>query len=399
VLIVGPVPPAEGGRTTGGVATHVSELAQALETLGWNVAVFADNTSPADAPVRAMWGDRYAPAPLRLRTLMSAGALRCTARVIAARTSLTGAGQNLRSVLSAVLGARRAARAHRPHVVHYHHAELRPLFGRLAGVNVPAVITAHSLSSFRDPEATALQGLARESLAAADAVLCVSADAARVLAEAVPGLEPEVVSNGIDLRAFTRPPETPPWSGPGPLVLYVGRIEHDKGVPDLVHAMVDIRARHPGATLALVGPQIDVDAAETAGQVGLSPEALVATGPVDPGDVPAWLHAADVLVLPSRVREGQPRVLIEAMAARTPIVAADVGGVRDLLGDGRYGRLVGAGDSSALAAAILSTLEHPIETAARVEAASSAVIAYDTVTVARQVAAVYDRVLADRSAS
>ncbi len=54
------------------------------------------------------------------------------------------------------------------------------------------------------------------------------------------------------------------------------------------------------------------------------------------------MRAADVFVLPSRW-EGLPNVVLEAMAAGTPVVATAVEGIRDLLGDGKWGRVVGVG--------------------------------------------------------
>jgi glycosyltransferase involved in cell wall biosynthesis len=68
---------------------------------------------------------------------------------------------------------------------------------------------------------------------------------------------------------------------------------------------------------------------------------------------------ADVFVLSSTF-EGSPNVLLEALAVRTPVVATDCpGGPRELLGQGRFGRLVPVGQPRALAEAIVATLEHP----------------------------------------
>ena len=69
------------------------------------------------------------------------------------------------------------------------------------------------------------------------------------------------------------------------------------------------------------------------------------------------MRAADVLVLPS-LAENLPVVLIEAQATGVPVVASDVGGVREIV-DERSGRLVPPGDRAALATAIEAVLEHP----------------------------------------
>lgn len=75
-------------------------------------------------------------------------------------------------------------------------------------------------------------------------------------------------------------------------------------------------------------------------------------------DVPAILKDADVLVL-SSIHEGMPLVLFEAMAASTPIVATDVGGVAECCDDGLTGLLVPPGDAAALAKALHAVLADP----------------------------------------
>jgi glycosyltransferase involved in cell wall biosynthesis len=74
-------------------------------------------------------------------------------------------------------------------------------------------------------------------------------------------------------------------------------------------------------------------------------------------DIPDLLAAADVLAQPS-LWEGQPLILQEALRASRPIVATDVGGVRELTGD-KAALLVEPGDPAALAAAVLSVLDDP----------------------------------------
>jgi glycosyltransferase involved in cell wall biosynthesis len=89
-------------------------------------------------------------------------------------------------------------------------------------------------------------------------------------------------------------------------------------------------------------------------------------GPRD--DMPDLMAACDVVVLPSRA-EALPTALMEAAAAGRPVVATRVGGVPEVVEDGRTGLLVPAGDPHALARALASVLADPVRAAALGDAA------------------------------
>ncbi|HMD35949.1 MAG TPA: glycosyltransferase, partial [Vicinamibacterales bacterium] len=134
----------------------------------------------------------------------------------------------------------------------------------------------------------------------------------------------------------------------------------------------DIRARFPDAAFEIVGAGPERDAlvarAESRGVL----EAFSFLGHRD--DVPALLAAADIFVLPSR-SEAFPNAVLEAMAAGLPIVASSVGGILELVDDGRTGLLAPAGDPRALADRITTLMADAafaasLGAAARAEAAS-----------------------------
>jgi glycosyltransferase involved in cell wall biosynthesis len=79
-------------------------------------------------------------------------------------------------------------------------------------------------------------------------------------------------------------------------------------------------------------------------------------------DVPEWLGRADIFVFSTTEQEGFGSVLIEALAVGLPIVASDVPACREILRDGKYGRLVTPASVSALATGIVAELSHPVST-------------------------------------
>ena len=101
---------------------------------------------------------------------------------------------------------------------------------------------------------------------------------------------------------------------------------------------------------------------ETAERLGLT-KARAAFAAVDPGDrVAELIGALDVMCMPSVPNsEGMPTVIFEAMAAGIPVVATDVGAVREIFGATDSGLLVPPSDDDALAAALLRLVEDPAQ--------------------------------------
>ncbi|HVQ35978.1 MAG TPA: glycosyltransferase family 4 protein, partial [Pyrinomonadaceae bacterium] len=111
-----------------------------------------------------------------------------------------------------------------------------------------------------------------------------------------------------------------------------------------------------GATLVIVGEGPELESLTTAAAASNLSDCVIFAGQVK--DVAPFYAAADVLVLPSH-SEGSPYVLLEAMAARVPVVATAVGGVPEMVEDAESALLVPASDPSAMAAAIERVLTDP----------------------------------------
>jgi glycosyltransferase involved in cell wall biosynthesis len=130
------------------------------------------------------------------------------------------------------------------------------------------------------------------------------------------------------------------------LVVWLGRMTAIKRVADLLHVVADLRRRGVDAVLALVGdgpdrPQLE----ELAAGLGIADSVRFVGFRSDVGSI---LCASDAIALTS-ANEGTPVSLIEALAAGCAVVSTAVGGVRDVVDDGRAGLLVPLGDLSAFA--------------------------------------------------
>lgn len=170
-----------------------------------------------------------------------------------------------------------------------------------------------------------------------------------------------VIHSGVDFAPFdaarTEREATRASLGIAPreiLIGGVGRLEPVKGFSYFVAAAGAIARELPEARFLLVGAGSQEQALRDAA-APLGPKFRF------PGlrdDVPPIMAALDVLVVPS-VNEGMGRVLLEAGAAETPVVASRVGGIPDLVRDGETGVLVAPRDADAITAAVLLLARAP----------------------------------------
>jgi len=142
------------------------------------------------------------------------------------------------------------------------------------------------------------------------------------------------------------------------IVLYVGRLHRIKRLTDLIEAVSILRQKRDDVGLLLVGDGAEKEKLRSlCEKLGLT-DRTVFTGFVPRSRVFSLMKVADVSVLPS-LMEGNPRVLIEAMFCRLPIVGTDVEGIKDLVEHRRNGLLVNPRNPRALAEAVDSVLEDP----------------------------------------
>jgi len=258
----------------------------------------------------------------------------------------------------------------RPDVVHLHSSKAG-LAGRLAlRRRLPTVFQPHGWSFEAVDGAVEWTVVRWERLGArwAHAIVCVSrAERDRALARGVRGPF-RVIPNGADLTTFAEAGEEEKLAarlqlGPdgGPLVVCVGQLRYAKGQDVLLAAWPAVRERVPTAELVLVGDGDEEEKLRLQAGPGVTLAGVR-------NDVADWLAAADVVAVPSRW-EGMSLGMLEAMARGRSIVATDVPGAREAMGDSA-GAIVPVEDPPALAAAIAERLLDPAKAAAEGRAAA-----------------------------
>lgn len=228
-----------------------------------------------------------------------------------------------------------------------------------------------------DPITGVLRWRAREAfqynLNAADCIICVSKQLGTHLENNwnVPGEKIVVFPNVADVQRFRPDPaankEIRASLGVGssdPLVAFVGNFYEWHDVATLLNAFAQVLETSPDARLVLVGDGTRREAMmQIASDLGID-HALTFTGLVTHDDVPRYLSAADIAVVPYPPMETDlwlsPLKLFEYMASGTAVIASDIGQIRQIVQDGHNGLLVPPGDVSALAAALQQLISDPV---------------------------------------
>ncbi|MET0236706.1 MAG: glycosyltransferase family 4 protein [Kibdelosporangium sp.] len=185
-----------------------------------------------------------------------------------------------------------------------------------------------------------------------------------------------VIHNGIEPRSWRVPAATVRATheqynpGGGPMLLFFGRLEWEKGVQDLIAALAKIRRSHPGTRLVVAGKgRHELELVKDARKARVL-RSVDFVGHLSDRQLVAALAAADVVVLPSKY-EPFGIVALEAAAAGAPLVASTAGGLGEVVVHNETGLSFTPGDVKGLAAAVRAVLDDPTAARRRARAAKA----------------------------
>ncbi|MBX3206849.1 MAG: glycosyltransferase family 4 protein [Labilithrix sp.] len=224
----------------------------------------------------------------------------------------------------------------------------------------PCAVKVHGSDVNVIAKRPAVRAIMRRVLPRAGALVTVSGAMGDELAAiGVPRSRIHLVANGIDAALFGAAPARADarrelgLDAPGPVLLFIGRIEPQKGIAELLTAFERVHRERPDVTLVLAGDGVWRERVERARAKYHGRLHVAGARPF--AEIPTWLAACDLVVLPSH-NEGTPNVLLEGLACGRPAVATRVGGIPDVLADPRSGIVVEPRDANALAEGLLAAL-------------------------------------------
>ena len=349
----------------GGVQAHVLQLAEVMRKRGHDVSVLAPSSPHVNLPDYVVSGGKAVPIPYNgsvARLRFGPATHRLVKKWIAAGDF---------------------------DVLHLHEPNA-PSLSVLALMIAegPIVATFHT-STTKSLALSFFQGILRPWNEKIIGRIAVSDLARRWQMEAL-GSDAVQIPNGVDVASFATAPPLPGYPRPGKTVLFLGRFDEPrKGMEVLLGALPELTARFPDVEILVVGRGDEDELRDEAGEHGGHLRFL---GQVDDAEKASALRSADVYCAPNTGGESFGIVLVEAMAAGTPVVASDLDAFRRVLADGKAGRLVPVEDSGALAEALIAVLGDSRLRNRYVKAATAEVQRYDWSVVADDILRVYETV-------
>ena len=362
----------------GGVQAHVRDLAEKLLELGHVVSVLApgDEETPGLPPYVVVAG-KAVPIPYN------------------------GSVARLQFGVVSAARVRRWLRDGAFDVVHVHEPA-PPSLSLLTCMihDGPLVATFHA-ATVRSRFLSMFDTVLQPFLEKLSGRIAVSPAARQVIVEHL-GADAVVIPNGVAVAHYAEAPPLPGYprrhDGRGGTLGFIGRYEEPrKGMDVLVRAVELLAPQRPELRVLIAG-RGDAEGfrAELPDRIADRFELL---GQVSEPDKARLLHSVDAYCAPNTGQESFGVILLEAMAAGTPIVASDIEAFRRVLAGGAAGRQFPVGDPAALAEALRDVLDDVALRARLVAAGSRAVAPYDWSVIVAQVLRVYELAIAGAGVS
>ena len=357
----------------GGVQAHIRDLAETLIAQGHSVSVLApaEEGSP-DLPPYVVAAGKAMPIPYN-------------GSVARLQFGVVSAGR-----------VRRWLRDGDFDVVHVHEPA-PPSLSLLACMihDGPLVATFH-MATVRSRFLSMFDSVLQPFLEKLSGRIAVSPAARRVIVEHL-GADAVVIPNGVAVAHYADAVPLDGYPRAGGTIGFIGRFgEPRKGMDVLVDAMEQMVSDRPDLRLMIAG-RGDADEFRDALPTDVR-DRVDLLGQVSETDKARVLRSVDLYCAPNTGQESFGIILLEAMAAGTPIVASDIDAFARVLDGGRAGRLFPVGDPSALAIAAGDVLDDPEQRRTLVAAGNRAVRPYDWAVVSAQVMRVYELAIAGASA-
>ena len=349
----------------GGVQSHILQLAEVMRERGHFVSVLAPSSPHVTLPDYVVSGGKAVPIPYN------------------------GSVARLRFGPATHRMVKRWLAAGDFDVLHLHEPNA-PSLSLLALMIAegPIVATFHT-STTKSLGLSMFQGILRPWNEKIMGRIAVSDLARRWQIEAL-GSDAVQIPNGVDVASYACAPLLPGYPRPGKTVLFLGRFDEPrKGMAVLLAALPALVERFSEIEVLIVGRGDEDELREQADDLAGHLRFL---GQVDDATKASALRSADVYCAPNTGGESFGIVLVEAMAAGTPVVSSNLDAFRRVLDDGAAGLLVPIENPGALAEALVTVLTNDTLRASNVAAASEAVRQYDWQVVADDIMMVYETV-------
>jgi phosphatidylinositol alpha-mannosyltransferase len=348
----------------GGVQFHIRDLAGHLIRLGHEVSVLAPADDDTPLPPYVVSAGRAVPVPYNGSVARLNFGFLSAARV---RRWLHDGGFD---------------------VLHIHEPA-SPSLGLLAcwAAAGPIVATFHT-SNPRSRAMIAAYPILQPALEKISARIAVSEYARRTLVEHLGG-DAVVIPNGVDADFFSSAEPKPEWQGA--TIGFIGRIDEPrKGLPTLIRALPEILHRRPGTRLLVAGRGDEQEAVEELPEQARGQVEFL--GMVSDEEKARLLRSVDLYVAPNTGGESFGIILVEAMSAGAPVLAADLDAFRQVLDGGAAGELFPVRDAAALADTAVRLLDDPKRRAQLRSLGAKHVRRFDWNTVGGDILAVYETV-------